>query len=114
MKSKGLPAEAREEVWRLWSETHATAREIGQRFGVSGNAIIGYAHRGGWPSFNPPAWSRAALEAPIPTLFDRMDALEQNLDRVLAETEGVGRIAIAVSERGRKAWEGRKNPWPHL
>ena len=70
------------EMRRLWEETKKPASEIGLLFGVTKSTVIGQAHRRGW---SPRVVFRTR------TLDDRMNALHAALDKVLAETFGVGR-----------------------
>lgn len=48
MRVTTLSEEQLQEARRLWTEEPTTATEIGLRFGVSKNTIIGLAHRRGW------------------------------------------------------------------
>ena len=76
------PPETLDAVRQLWEETDLSASEIGRRLGLNKNVVIGMARRCYW-----------FRNAPRPTtLAERMDALHADLDRVLAETRGVGRI----------------------
>lgn len=63
-----------DEACALWLSCELTAAEIGTRFGVSANTIIGLAHRRGWAKPQPT------------TTLERLDALHANMDAVLAET----------------------------
>ncbi len=71
------------EMRRLWEETDKPAAEIGQLFGVSKSTVIGQAHRREWLLRG--SFSR------VRTLDQRLDAYHAALDKVLAETLGVGR-----------------------
>lgn len=73
------------ELWE--TRPDLTAEAIGERYGMSRNAIIGIAHRRRWAMRGNP-------HEPEPeTLFDRMDALERKVNAALAATVGVGKIA---------------------
>ena len=86
----------------LWDKGE-TAGNIGKVFGVTKSVIVGIAYRNGWPK-RPNGWFVASpAPPPIPRvpladravengLFARMDALHATLDRILAETKGIGRI----------------------
>ncbi len=63
-------------VWE--GSPELSAAEIGGRFGMTKNAILGLAHRGGWAP-------RAIASITEPrTLLDRMDAEHARMDAVLA------------------------------
>lgn len=74
-------------------------REIAAELGISKNTVIGHRGRAGLTA-NMDASSAKSVGAaerlgtsePVETLFDRMDALDAKLTRVLAETLGVGRM----------------------
>jgi hypothetical protein len=69
-------------------------RLVAEAFGVTKNTIVGLWHRHGEPG---------KIESLAPTTLDeRLDALNANLDRVLAETRGVG-ILAPVPPHGPKA-----------
>lgn len=68
------------EMRRLWeTEPGLSARDIGARFGVSRNAVIGHANRRGWPP-------RRAVGPKPTTIFTRLAALHAGIDAVLAAT----------------------------
>ena len=86
------PPELREAIRRLWDETDITAREIGEFYGMSKNAIIGMANRGNWRTRQRGGDTRAKT-----TLADRMAELHAMMDRVLAENPpGTGRLTERV------------------
>jgi hypothetical protein len=71
--------EIRARIRDLWEGSpELSATDIGERVGMTKNAILGLAHRGGWSP-------RILTEVPR-TLFDRMDAEHARMDAVLAET----------------------------
>lgn len=72
---------------QLWDEG-LTAAEIGERVGLSKNAVIGIGYRAGWPLRHASA-SKASQPT---TVFDRCDALDAKLDAVLAATADVPRV----------------------
>jgi transcriptional regulator with XRE-family HTH domain len=76
-------------------------REVAERSGVTKNTISGLWARHGEPT-------RKQREATPGTLFTRCDALHTELDAVLAETVGVGRIGEAEAAARRLAWEARQ------
>lgn len=61
-----------------------TQEQVARKFGVSKNTISGLWARHGEPVASPP---------PPPTLYERLDKLHARLDRVLAQTRGVGILA---------------------
>jgi hypothetical protein len=75
-----------EQMRAMWEETEMTAAQIGARFGLSKSTVIGQASRRRWRERYTPA-------ADYRTFAQRIDALHAEMDRVLAETRGVGRIA---------------------
>ena len=82
------PPDLREAIRRLWDETEITAREIGEFYGMSKNAIIGMANRGNWRTRQ-----RGGNMMAKTTLADRIAALHAMMDRVLAENPpGTGRL----------------------
>ena len=60
----------------------ATIRNVAERLGVSRNTVAGI-----WSRHGEPGTRRVPT-----TLGQRLDALHAKLDRVLAETRGIGRI----------------------
>lgn len=104
MKPRREDAETAE-MQRLWEETPLTAVEIAAQFGITRNALIGMASRRGWVSST--VWT-GGREKPE-TVFDRMSRLERRMDEVLAETRGVGHIAVEASKTARKGWETRRD-----
>lgn len=73
----------------LWETSDLTAALIGERFGISKNAVIGLAGRGEWIP-------RGGSNQPPPsTLMQRMDALHATMDALLAATRGIGRVPNA-------------------
>jgi hypothetical protein len=69
-------------------------RLVAEAFGVTRNTIVGLWHRHGEPIKNENIAPR--------TLYERLDALNAKLDRVLAKTRGVG-ILAPVPPHGPKA-----------
>jgi hypothetical protein len=65
----------------LWEQRpELSASRIGERFGMTKNAVIGQAHRRGW---NP----RRVKKGPEPsTTIQRLDAINAKMDKLLAET----------------------------
>lgn len=86
-----LSAEQVSEAKHLFEGGSETTAQIGARFGVSKNTIIGLARRRGWISGNK---TRGGPRGPEPsTLFQRMDALEAMMEAMLKENPpGFGRI----------------------
>ena len=67
-------------------------KDVAERFAVSRNTVIGV-----WARYGNPG-----TRGPEPTtLHTRLDALHAKLDRVLAETRNVGRIAEPEREPRR-------------
>jgi transposase len=60
----------------------ARQKEVAARYGVSKNTVAGV-----WARHGNPGTRREPT-----TLGQRLDALHERLDRVLAETRGIGRI----------------------
>lgn len=69
------------ELWKTGMTTALMAVELG----TTKNAIIGMRARLGLKE-------RAPIGPEPTTLFQRMDAIHANVDRVIAETWGVGRV----------------------
>ena len=67
----------------LWESSDLTSRQIGARFGVSKNTIIGLARRRGWEP--------RGVVRPKSTTVDRLEDLHRYMDRVLEETSRVVR-----------------------
>jgi transcriptional regulator with XRE-family HTH domain len=63
--------------------TGETQASVARSLGVTKNTIAGLWHRNGEPQLKAPAKT---------TMAERLDALHQKLDAVLAATVGVGRI----------------------
>jgi hypothetical protein len=85
---------------RLWEDMpELSASKIGAMFGVTKNVVIGHRWRRGWNVRRP------TTKEPQ-TVFERMDALDARLDRVLAETRAdveADRAKRAAIEAQRKA-----------
>lgn len=69
------------EIRRLWEETPASASQIGAEFGVSRNIIIALAANRRWKSYTPGLGGKQ----PPRSMFERLDALHDEMDRVLWE-----------------------------
>ena len=98
--SREWEAEAR----RLWeNELAVTAEEIGRRFGVSRNTIVGLATRRAWDARRP----RREIGS-FSTMDERLAALHARLNAVMAATVGVGKISVAVHMERVKARAGMR------
>jgi hypothetical protein len=69
------------EIRRLWEETPASASQIGDQFGLSRNVVIALAAKHRWKSYTPGLGGKQ----PPRTLAERLDALHDEMDRVLWE-----------------------------
>jgi len=69
----------------------ASQKAVAERLGVSKNTVAGV-----WARYGEPGSRRVPT-----TLYTRLDALHETLDRVLAETRGVGRIPEGEREPRR-------------
>jgi hypothetical protein len=69
------------ELRRLWEETPASAKQIGEQFGLSRNVVIALAAKHRWKSYTPGLGGKP----PPRTMFERLDALHDEMDRVLWE-----------------------------
>jgi hypothetical protein len=74
---KRTPGEE-EAIRQEWEETRSTASEIGAKHGIAKCGVIGLARRRGWVRFGSERQR---------TTFDRCDAWDAYMDRVLRETE---------------------------
>lgn len=71
---------------RLWeTDPSITAEKLAAKYGVTKNAVLGLVRRRGWKN-------RGDIK-PVRTLFDRLQALHDRMDRLLEETKNVGRYA---------------------
>ncbi len=86
-----MTPEDKAEIRRLWETTPMYGAQIAQRYGVSKNAIIGLATRGGWVKFLSGRGRNQFceyLKKTLPyqrTTMDRLDALHKRMDQVLEE-----------------------------
>jgi hypothetical protein len=69
------------EIRRLWEETPASAKQIGEQFGMTKNAVIALAQKYGWQSHTPGIGGKCHPR----TMAERLDALHAELNRVLQE-----------------------------
>ena len=82
-----LSVDRQEEVIQML-QSGAPQKAVAQAFGVTKNVIAG-------------VWARHGERREPTTLHNRLDALHDQLDRVIAETAGVGRITEPEREPRR-------------
>lgn len=75
-----------DEAQRLWEIEGETAAAIAKRYGVTKSTVIGLAHRRGW------ATKREPLGPEPRTLHDRMDALRDMMDALVAKSRSIPTI----------------------
>lgn len=68
------------ELRHAWENSKLTASEIGRLYGISKNTIIGLARRNGWRPRGD------LLGPPVPTMLDRLAALNAAMDKLMVET----------------------------
>jgi hypothetical protein len=82
------------EMARRWARGE-TARAISRIAGVSRSTVIGRAYRRGWVrnmGVLTEAQIRPTLTNPRTTMMQRLQALHDRMDAVLADNVGVGRL----------------------
>ena len=92
IEPRGVLTPEQVETARMWYEEDGlTMDEIAARLGVSKGVITGHAARAYWVKVGlaeRPSRPRIMPEVPVTTLFERMNALEAEMTRVLKETSG--------------------------
>jgi len=92
------------EIRRLFEETRMTVQEIATLFNITKSTVSGLAYRRGWISYNSQSGRGIAIEhqedIPIPTLHQRLDALNHQMDQQLG-------LDDSGWWDGRKWWPGK-------